>query len=114
MFPRGEICLHGEMVNAPGEKSVLLCINVSGTIYRVPGVGFGDCISGSEVLSGSVRASNSRSDVLCFHWLSIRFKCVSASSVILVSVSSFIVSVSKLVLSLGVSSRLSVYWASSI
>ncbi len=71
--------------------------HLSGSGYQVRRPYFG-----LRGLSGSVRACNSRSEVLCFHWLSIRFKCMCVSSVILVFVSSFIVSVSKLVLSLDV------------
>ncbi len=95
----------------PGYKPFGNC--VLGTISRVP-------CSGSETVfrvpkvSCSVRASNPRSEVYVFTG------CQSGSSVclyqgfVLVFVGSFTVSVSKLVLSLDVFSRLSVYRVSSI
>ncbi len=87
---------------------------VFGTIYRVPGVRFGDRISGSEVLSGSVRASNSRSESFIFSLVVKPVQVCVCIKVCISVVGSFTVSVSKLVLSLDVFSRLSVFRVSSI
>ncbi len=71
--------------------------------------GFGNRISGSEVLSGSVRASNSRSEGSIFSPIVNPVQVCVCIEVCISVVGSFIVSVFKLVLSLDIISRLSVF-----